>query len=172
MSEAKVGEEFIKHEFDEAIAVQQSIVEYGKQLAEVHPMADTRRELKEMARTDAEHLKALQKHGKRFGATGKREEVAQGLEDLGSEVASAATADAPASEKYELHAVVLNMKRKQQDSAAAVVKIATKMRDAELKADAQKMQREIKSSCEAMAKSLAALAVDIATEKGTAASAR
>ena len=37
MGEAKVGEEFIKHEFDEAIAIQRAIVEAEKTLSTAHP---------------------------------------------------------------------------------------------------------------------------------------
>ena len=40
------GTEFIKHEFDEAIAIQQSIVESGKRLSTSHPVPDVKKQLK------------------------------------------------------------------------------------------------------------------------------
>jgi hypothetical protein len=39
------GTEFIKHEFDEAIAIQQTICESGEILAKSHPMPEVRRQL-------------------------------------------------------------------------------------------------------------------------------
>ena len=38
------GTEFIKHEFDEAIAIQQSIVESGSALSTSHPVAAVKRQ--------------------------------------------------------------------------------------------------------------------------------
>ena len=43
MGEAKVGEEFITHEFDEAIAVQQSIVDAETTLSTKHPFSSAKR---------------------------------------------------------------------------------------------------------------------------------
>ncbi|HEX5939909.1 MAG TPA: hypothetical protein VFZ12_06080, partial [Dehalococcoidia bacterium] len=61
------------------------------------------------------HLQELQKFGKPFGASGKREEVADALGSLADE--TSAKAGEEESEAYEAHAVLLNLKRKQQDSA-------------------------------------------------------
>ena len=163
MSEAKQGTEFIKHEFDEAIAIQQSICECGRTLAEEHPLEDARAELRQMLKKDEEHLRKLQTLGKPFGATGEKEEVALAFEELGTEVSQTAKGG-PESEKYELHAVVLNMKRKQQDSAQAMTKIARKMKDQKLVDEFSTMQKEIKQSADAMAKSLSELALQIATQ--------
>ena len=49
MGEAKTGADFIKHEFDEAIAIQRSIVEAGTELAQSHPMPSARRVIKSAA---------------------------------------------------------------------------------------------------------------------------
>jgi hypothetical protein len=76
------GTEFIKHEFDEAIAIQQSIVEAGKRLNETHPVAGVKRQLKKDLAVDERHLTQLQKFGKPFGASGTREEVAEALGTL------------------------------------------------------------------------------------------
>lgn len=46
MGEAKVGEEFITHEYDEAIAVQQSIVEAETKLSTKHPLASAKAAIK------------------------------------------------------------------------------------------------------------------------------
>jgi thioredoxin-like negative regulator of GroEL len=155
------GTEFIKHEFDEAIAIQQSIIESGRTLAESHPVAQVKRQLKGDLKVDERHLAKLQKLGKPFGAAGKREEVATALGTLAGETAQkAGTED---SEAYEAHAVLLNLKRKQQDSADAVVKIARDRKDTELRDAATQMKKEIKASADKLAKSLADFAVRIAS---------
>ncbi len=76
------GTEFIKHEFDEAIAIQQSIIASGKALSTSHPVAAVKRQLTADLKVDQRHLEQLQKFGKPYGATGKREEVAEALGSL------------------------------------------------------------------------------------------
>ncbi len=154
------GTEFIKHEFDEAIAIQTTIVATGEQLAKKHPVAAVRRQLKSAGAVDRRHLEQLTKYGKPYGAAGKREEVAEALSSLAEETAE--KADAEESEAYEAHAVLLNLKRKQQDSADAVVKIARREKNAELRDAAKTMKREIKAGADDLAKSLADFAVQIA----------
>lgn len=154
------GTQFIKHEFDEAIAIQQSIVESARQLADQHPVPEMKRQIKSDLRTDEKHLTKLQKFGKQFGATGEREEVAASLGSLASETAQKAGTEE--SEAYEAHAVLLNLKRKQQDSADAMVKIARQQKDTELRDAASAMKKEIKASADALAKSLSDFAVRIA----------
>lgn len=155
------GTEFIRHEFDEAIAIQQSIIESGKALSSSHPVAQVKRQLKTDLKVDQQHARKLQKFGKPFGATGKREEVAEALGSLAGETASKAGSEE--SEAYEAHAVLLNLKRKQQDSADALVKIARDRGEPELRDAAAEMKKEIKSSADALAKSLADFAVRIAS---------
>ena len=46
MGESKIGEEFIKHEFDEAIAIQQRIVDAETSLSNTHPVATAKRTIK------------------------------------------------------------------------------------------------------------------------------
>jgi hypothetical protein len=155
------GTEFIKHEFDEAIAIQQSIVESGTALSASHPVAAVKRQLKSDLMTDREHLTRLQKFGKPFGAAGKREEVAKSLGELAAETSKKAGTEE--SEAYEAHAVLLNLKRKQQDSADAMIKIARDRKETDLRDAATKMKKEIKSSADDLAKSLADFAVRIAS---------
>jgi hypothetical protein len=155
------GTEFIKHEFDEAIAIQQSIVESGTQLSGSHPVAAVKQQLKTALKVDQQHLARLQKLGKPFGARGKREEVAEALGTLADETARKAGSEE--SEAYEAHAVLLNLKRKQQDSADALVKIARDRKDTDLRDAAMKMRKEIKTGADGLAKSLAAFAVRIAS---------
>lgn len=155
------GTEFIKHEFDEAIAIQQSIIEAGKALSASHPVATVKRQLTADLKVDQRHLAQLQKFGKPYGATGTREEVAEALGALASETSQKAGSEE--SEAYEAHAVLLNLKRKQQDSADAVIKIARDRKETELRDAATKMKKEIKGSADALAKSLADFAVEIAT---------
>ena len=154
------GTEFIKHEFDEAIAIQQSIVSSAKALSTSHPVVAVKRQLTADLKVDQRHLSQLQKFGKPSGAIGKREEVAEALGSLADETAQKAGSEK--SEAYEAHAVLLNLKRKQQDSADAVIKIARDRKETELRDAAMKMKKEIKSSADALAKSLASFAVDIA----------
>lgn len=155
------GTEFIKHEFDEAIAIQQSIVESGSTLSTSHPVASVKRQLKADLKVDRRHLTKLQQLGKPYGAAGKREEVAKSLGKLADETAKKAGSDE--SEAYEAHAVLLNLKRKQQDSADAMIKIGRDRKKADLRDAATKMKREIKSSADDLAKSLADFAVRIAS---------
>jgi hypothetical protein len=154
------GTEFITHEFDEAIAIQQSIVDAGEALSGSHPVAAVKKQLRADLRIDRQHLKQLQSFGKAYGATGKREEVAKALGSLASETTSKAGQEE--SEAYEAHAVLLNLKRKQQDSADAVVKIARDRKETEIRDAAQQMKKEIKASADGLAKSLADFAVRIA----------
>jgi di/tripeptidase len=155
------GTEFIKHEFDEAIAIQQSIVDAGTKLTTSHPVAQVKRQIKADLRVDERHLGDLQKFGKPFGAAGKREEVAEALGTLADE--TSAKAGDEESEAYEAHAVLLNLKRKQQDSADAMIKIARERKNTELRDAATKMKREIKASADGLGKSLADFAVRIAS---------
>jgi hypothetical protein len=161
VGEAKVGEVFIKHEFDEAIAIQQSIVEAERQLSEKHPFPRAKREIKALVRDSERQLSQLQKLGKPFGATGKQEDVAKSMAELSREtVQKASEAE---SEAYEAHAVLLSMKRKQQDSAGSVLKIARAMKDNRLRDAAKQMQKKNKEASEKLAKSLSDFAVVIAS---------
>ena len=156
------GTEFIKHEFDEAIAIQQSIVDSGKALSTAHPVGAVKRQLTSDLKVDEQHLAKLQKLGRPYGAVGKREEVAEALGSLADETSQKAASEE--SEAYEAHAVLLNLKRKQQDSADAVVKIARDRKETELRDAALKMKKEIKASADELAKSLADFAVRIAAK--------
>jgi di/tripeptidase len=154
------GTEFIKHEFDEAIAIQRSIIESGERLSTAHPVAEVKAQLKKALQTDKDHLKQLEKFGKPFGAMGKAEEVAEALSKLADETSQKAATEE--SEAYEAHAVLLNLKRKQQDSADAVVKIARDRKETDLRDAATEMKKQIKASADELAKSLADFAVRIA----------
>ncbi len=157
------GTEFIKHEFDEAIAIQQSIVESGKRLSASHPMPEAQKLITSDLRVDEKHLAKLEKLGKPYGAAGKREEVAEALGSLADETSQKAGTEE--SEAYEAHAVLLNLKRKQQDSADAMVKIARDRKETELRDAAMAMKKEIKASADGLAKSLAEFAVRIASAR-------
>jgi hypothetical protein len=155
------GTEFITHEFDEAIAIQQSIRDAGTKLSSSHPVPAVKRQLLADLKVDERHLAELQKFGKPFGAVGKREEVAEALGSLADETSRKAGSEE--SEAYEAHAVLLNLKRKQQDSADAMIKIARDRKDTDLRDAATKMKKEIKASADALGKSLADFAVQIAS---------
>jgi hypothetical protein len=166
MAEAKVGEEFIKHEFDEAIAIQRTIVEAGQQLASAHPFPDAKKAIDQGLKKDRTFLEQLEKLGQQHGATGEVEDVAGGLKQLMEETAQKATE--AESEAYEAHAVLLNLKRKQQDSAMAMLKIARAQKDTELRDAAKEFQKGTKESANELADQLAAFAVQIATGNGQA----
>jgi hypothetical protein len=154
------GTQFIKHEFDEAIAIQQSIVEAGRRLSESHPVPEVQKQLQADLRVDERHLAKLEKLGEPFGASGEREEVAGALGALADQTSQKASTEE--SEAYEAHAVLLNLKRKQQDSADAMVKIARDRKETEIRDAATTMKKEIKASADGLAKSLADFAVRIA----------
>jgi hypothetical protein len=167
MGEAKVGPEFIKHELDEAIAIQRTIVDAESQLSASHPVPESKRLIERFLKQDEKFLQKLEQLGQEHGATGKVEEVAGSLQELMQTTIQTA-AEAP-SEAYEAHAVLLNLKRKQQDSAAAMLKIAREMKDTEMRDAAAEFQKGTKESANELADQLAGLAVQIATESGAAA---
>lgn len=170
MSEAKYGDEFITHEFDEAIAIQQAIVEGAEKLSTAHARATSKKLIKTALREDERFLKELRRLGKKHDATGKLEGVALALKELMDETAQSA-AEAP-SESYEAHAVLINLKRKQQDSAAAMVKIAREQKDTALRDAATEFGKATKASAQELADDLALFAVEIATMQPTRSSAR
>jgi hypothetical protein len=161
MAEAKVGHDFIKHEFDEAIAIQHSIVEAQRRLSESHPLPTAKREIKSQIRESERQLKELEKYGKEFGASGEVEDVAGAMKQLSEKTLQ--SAGEAKSEAYEAHAVLLSMIRKQQDSAGSVLKIARATKHDKLRTAAQQMQRKNKQAAETLAKSLSEFAVVIAT---------
>ena len=174
MSEAKVGEEFVKHEFDEAIAIHRAIVEAEEILAGSHPVPAAKQMIKSALTEDRKFLKQLEKLGAKHGADGKAEEVAGSMQELMRQtVQKASEAE---SEAYEAHAVLVNAKRKQQDSGAAMIKIARAQKDTELRDAASEFHKATKTSAQQLADELAAFAVQIAgggqkaaTSRGTGA---
>ena len=167
MSEAKVGPEFIKHELDEAIAIQRTIVTAEERLSSAHPEADSKRAIERFLKQDQKFLEKLEQLGQQHGATGEVEEVAGSMQQLMETTLQ--TAEEAPSEAYEAHAVLLNLKRKQQDSASAMLKIAREMKDTEMRDAAAEFEKGTKESANELADQLAALAVKIATEQGSAA---
>jgi hypothetical protein len=170
MAQAKTGEAFIQHEFDEAIVVQRAIIEAERLLAEAHPLREAKQVIGKQMKTDEKCLQQLTQLGERFGATGKAEEVAGALQELSNTVNESAE-EAP-SEAYEAHAVLLNMLRKQQDSAGAMAKIAQEMGDREVKDAATEMHKTSKAGAEELSTLLSQLAVQIATGKEPAGASR
>jgi hypothetical protein len=169
VAEAKVGEEFITHELDEAIAIQQSIVTAEETLRRDHPRPTAKRLIEQALRQDKKFLDQLEALGRPYGATGKAEEVAGALQQLMTET-SEKTADAE-SEAYEAHAVLVNLKRKQQDSGAAMLKIARAKKDNEMRDAARAFTKATKTSAQELADELAEFAVAIATADGSGSSA-
>ena len=167
MGEAKTGEAFITHEFDEAIAIQQSIVTAEESLRTDHPRAEAKQIISAALKEDQRFLKELKRLGKKHGATGVVEGVAEALKSLQEETTeSAAEAE---SEAYEAHAVLVNLKRKQQDSGAAMLKIARATKDTELAAAATEFTKATKASAQELADDLAEFAVVIATAERSSA---
>jgi hypothetical protein len=162
MGEAKVGEEFVKHEFDEAIAIQQVIVDAESKLSTTHPVASAKRVVKAALTEDRRFLKELQTLGKEHDATGEVEDVAGGLKELMEQTLETATTEGADSDYYEAHAVLLNLKRKQMDSAGGMLKIARDQKDTELRRAATEFQKAQKSSSQELAGELADYAVQIA----------
>jgi len=82
MGEPKVGDEFIKHEFDEAIAIHGGIVEAETQLASSHPFPEGRDSIEALLKDDQAFLRQLQSLGEPYGAAGEMEEVAGSMLEL------------------------------------------------------------------------------------------
>jgi hypothetical protein len=163
MGEAKVGDEFITHELDEAIAIQQCIVDAESQLATKHPVPSAKTAIKSSLEEDRRFLRELQTLGKKHDATGEVEDVAGGLKGLMEQVLQSATSETADSEFYEAHAVLLNLKRKQMDSAGGMLAIARETKDAEMRKAATEFQKAQKASAETLTKELAGYAAKIAT---------
>ena len=149
MGEAKYGDEFITHEFDESIAIQQAIVDGAGTLSTSHTRPASRTLIKAALKEDEKFLKELKRLGKKHDATGVVEGVAKALKDLMDETAGSA-GEAP-SESYEGHAVLINLKRKQQDGAAAMLKIAREQNDTELRDAAIEFGKATKASAQELA---------------------
>lgn len=162
MGEAKVGDEFIKHEFDEAIAIHQSIVEAESKLSDAHPVASAKSAIRSALAADEKYLQQLQTLGKRHGATGEVEDVAGGLTELMTSTLEKATTEGNDSDFYEAHAVLLNLKRKQWDSAGGMLAIARDQKDTKLRDAARDFQAGQKETATALTKELAGYAVQIA----------
>ncbi len=169
MGEAKIGEEFITHEYDEAIAVQQCIVDAETELAKSHPQGSAKTAIKAALTEDKTFLTQLKSLGKPHGATGKIEDVAKGLKDLMEETLETATTEGADSDYYEAHAVLLNIKRKQMDSAGGMLEIARATKDDELRTASTAFAKAQKASCQTLATELATYAAKIATAKSKAA---
>ena len=163
MGEAKTGEAFITHEYDEAIAVQQCIVDAETTLSTKHPRASAKGAIKTALTQDKVFLTQLKKLGKPHGATGKVEDVASGLKELMEETLETASTEGADSDFYEAHAVLLNIKRKQMDSAGGMLEIARATKDTALRTAATEFQKAQKASCQVLADELAAYAAQIAT---------
>jgi len=162
MGEAKTGDEFITHEFDEAIAIQRSIVGAETTLSTKHPVASAKRAIKGSLADDKTFLEQLETLGKSHGVTGKIEDVAGGLTELMSETLATATTEGADSDFYEAHAVLLNLKRKQMDSAGGMLAIARDQKDSELRKASLAFRRAQTATAKTLTDELAAYAVQIA----------
>ena len=162
MGEAKVGQEFITHEFDEAIAIQRCIVEAEATLSTKHPVSSARRAIKSALAADERYLRRLETLGKQHEATGEVEDVAGGLKELMEETLETAATQGADSDFYEAHAVLLNLKRKQWDSAGGMLAIARDRKDTKMRDAAKDFQVGQRESSTALTKELAAYAVQIA----------
>lgn len=160
MSEAKVGDEFVTHEMDEAIAIHRCIVDAERSLAKSHPVREAKQMIKAQLRDDEAFLRELERLGAEAGATGKVEDVAGSLAELMETTLESATE--AESEAYEAHAVLLTLKRKQQDSGLAMIRIARDRKDAELREAATRFERAQRAAAKDLGASLAEFARRIA----------
>ena len=165
MGEAKVGDEFIKHEFDEAIAIQRAIVDAEKTLSTKHLYVGAKRVVKDALEDDQKFLTQLESLGKAHGATGELEDVAESMSELMSTTLESATTEKADSEFYEAHAVLISLKRKQMDSAGGMLAIARDQDDDQLRRAATAMQSVQKASSNELSDELAVYAVKIAAAK-------
>ena len=159
------GKEFIKHEYDEGIAIQEAIVAAAGELGDAHPVPGAKELITEQLTTDRRHLEELRALGAPHGAKGKREDVARGMGTLMTKtLGKATTTEAEESDAYEAHAVLLSLKRKQLDSAGGMLKTATERGDDKAAAAGHRTpQRELKTATEQLSESLGEFAVRIAS---------
>jgi hypothetical protein len=160
-SESKSGDAFVTHEYDESIAVQRGIVKAETALSKSHPHPRSRAAIESALKEDKAFLKQLEKLGTAHDATGEVEDVAEGIIELLDSMVEKA-GDAP-SEAYEAHAVLLNAKRKQQDSAGGMLAISRALKDTEGRDAAQAFAKAQKASSDELADLLAEFAVVIST---------
>jgi hypothetical protein len=162
MAEAKVGDEFVKHEFDEAIAIQQCIVDAESTLYKKHPEKTAKQAIRSAMAADEKYLQQLKTLGLQHDATGEVEDVAGGLKELMESTLEKAATEGNDSDFYEAHAVLLNLKRKQWDSAGGMLAIARDKKDTKLRDAAKDFQAGQQETATALTKELAAFAVRIA----------
>lgn len=155
------GKAFVKHEFDEAIAIQQAVVDAVQQLSSSHPVPAVKSSLQSMIEGGEKHLQDLKTLGATFGATGKEEDVADGMTKLMKKTLQKAKGGEE-SDAYEAHAVLLSLKRKQQDSSSSMLKIANELGDQKVVASAKEMQQSLQQHTTELANSLADFGVRIA----------
>ncbi|MGI8423563.1 MAG: hypothetical protein ACR2NO_05550 [Chloroflexota bacterium] len=159
------GEEFIKHEYDEGISIQKTIVAAAEKLAERHSRPDGRRVIKSQLTVDRKQLEDLETLGALHKARGKKEDVAKGMDTLMTKVLTKGTAkDREDSDVYEAHAVLLSLKRKQLDSSGGMLKTSTAMGDNKAAAIHRRHHRELTSATRELSESLAEFAVVIAEQ--------
>ena len=139
-----------------------SIVDAETTLAESHPVSSAKTAIKGALKRDKAYLKDLQTLGAEHGATGEVEEVAGGLGSLMEETLNKAESEGADSDFYEAHAVLLNLKRKQKDSAGGMLKIARAEKDTKLRDAAKEFERAQKEMAKTLATELAGYAVQIA----------
>ncbi len=156
------GAAFIKHEYDEGIAIQQIIVAAAEKLSTQHPVPDAKQAITAQLEVDRRQLKELQELGAAHGAKGKTEDVVEGMGDLMTKTLEKATEKGrEESDVYEAHAVLLSLKRKQLDSAGGMIKTATDRGDKEAVTAHRTHERELKAATQELADSLASFAVRI-----------
>jgi hypothetical protein len=163
------GSAFITHEYDEGIAIQQAIVAAAEALGAAHPVPAARDAIREQLAVDQRQLEDLRLLGAPHGAEGKQEDVARGMDTLMRKTLEKATDKEPEeSDVYEAHAVLLSLKRKQLDSAGGMIATATDRGDTRAAATHRKHQRELTAATRALAETLAAFAVRIASRPDAA----
>lgn len=138
------------------MAIQRSIVEAETTPSNKHPMASAKRAIKTALTDDKTYLTQLETLGKVHKATGKVKDVAGGLTELMTETLQSATKKGADSDSYEAHAVLLNLKRKQMDSAGGTLTIARDQKDAELRKAATAFKKTQKTTSDALTDELAA----------------
>ena len=119
-------------------------------LAAKHPLRSAKTAIEASLVDDEKFLKELRTLGKGHDATGEVEDVASGLKELMESTLETAEGEGADSDFYEAHAVLLNLKRKQMDSAGGMLAIARDMNDDELRKAATAFQAAQKASSESL----------------------
>lgn len=158
-----VGTRFVTHVFDETVALQRTLLAAETALADRHWDEQTRRLIRDALTDDRRLLADWERLGARYGASGIDGVTAAGVTEMVDQLTAPWLADGAASDLYDLHALVVTTKYRQQHNAAALRRFAPVLGDREVRSTAIDAERCQRLTGRALGRVLLALAKAIAT---------